>query len=351
MEWLDEFLDSWEKVEGTTDWGTSKPFSDGSLTPYYYDLVTDRVLSAMDRVGMPKDPRTLFAGPSSLRTQIVVLFLMKYFGFSKKDRIKLATYYYNALRSFSKKDPFSYHGTNFVFTKQEISEQIKHLAWSKANQDSSKEVAKLSVSLAALAYALFTDSSPTVGREYSGPYNLRNGKTLIIRDFFFLKPVEVWPHCKKYKYNSIRIYSTYNNVKTRFDFYGNFTSDKNLVENLSAYSILADGKQLKTNVKGVSEYLAKLALAQADRWNTLDLEETKIKFMECDMYHHRKLLGAAGMDWKPTKEMLNRVKNKKLLKGFGPWGQPRKMSKSEIKHFGEIMDPRTKINYHPKVKI
>ncbi len=356
--WVDDFLDAWEAVEKTVDWRTAEPFTVDALDPYYYDLVLDRVISALgSNAVQTADPKTLFAGPANIRNQLVVLlFYAKFYGINRQDRMRIAEFYHKALKSYSPKDPFTYKHTNYLYDNTEASRIARKIKWQVSTSGDARELGKLSVSLASLAYSLFTDATPSLCGEYHGPYDVSEkfgrGHRLLIRDYLKLKPTELWPHTRGYRLNSVRIYSVYKNVKITPDFYGNFVADKNMLANLVFHKVFINGRPSRSmaKVKKAREYLAKLTLQQVDQLKGMDLEQIKRKFMETELLQYKRIFELAGIKTGPTAEMIKRIKGKRLLKGFGVWGQDRVLTGKDIKYFRKIMDPRTEIYYKPRVK-
>lgn len=357
-EWADDFLDAWEAVEKTVDWRTAQPFSVDALDPYYYDLVIDQLISALRSEGVQKaDIKTLFAGPANIRNQLVVLlFYTKFYKFNKQDRMTIAEFYHEALKSYSPNDPFTYKSTNYLYGAAEVNKISRSIKWERASPEYARELGKLLVSLASLAYSLYTDATPSLCGEYHGPYDVSTkfgkGHTLLVRDYVKLKPTELWQHTKSYRLSSVSIYAIYKNVKIKPDFYGNFVADKNLLDSLAFYKVFINGKPASSieAVKKARTYLAKLTLEQVNRLKKMSLEQIKLKFMETEMLQYKRILELAKIKTGPTPEMVKRIKGKKLLKGFGVWGQDRVLTGKDIKYFRKIMDPRTEIYYTPKVK-
>ena len=358
MDWIDEFLASWEAVEKTTDWRTQQPFKSGAIYPYFYDLVMEKILDSLEkRYPKKSELKKLFAGPSSVKnTMVVFLFHSKYYKLGKSDRMKVANLYRDVLSAYSAKDPFNYYGTNFIYTKSELERTLGHSQWMKADAASPKEMGKLLVSLASLAYSLYNDAMPSLGSEFHGPYDVSSrfgrGHVLIERDYFDLKPVELWPHTRNYKYKSIKVMGVYKDIKLRFDFYGNYTTKDNLMDRLTHWAVLVDNKPVQSpaTIKRLREYMGQLTLKQVNVLNSMEFERTKQKFLETDQMQYRNLYRLAGEGWKPTKEMVGSIRGKKLIMGFGPWGQNRKLTLKDIRHFRKIMDPRTELYYSPRVK-
>ncbi|MCW6159490.1 MAG: hypothetical protein LVQ95_00150 [Candidatus Micrarchaeales archaeon] len=352
MDWIDEFLASWEAVEKTTDWRTAQPFSCDALDAYFYDIVIDNFLAAIGRVKPDSDLQRIFPGPGNVRNQLVILLAYsKLYHIRKEERMKILKFMHMVLRTYSPRDPFAYKHTAFMLKKSEIFAIVNKIEWQEADPDISREVGKLSISLASLAYALYTDATPSLGSDFHGPYDVSSkfgrGCVILARDYYNLKPTELWPDSEKYKYKSIVIYAVYKDVKVNCDFYGNFIADKNLIQNLTYFGIIANGKQVKgiKRIKALREYIGKLVVERSRINSRMSFEQVKRKFMETEVLPYKNLFAFSKIDWKPTPEMIRRIKGKKLLKNFGIWGQNRVLTAKDLQHFRKIMDPRTEVYF------
>ena len=69
-------------------------------------------------------------------------------------------------------------------------------------------------------------------------------------------------------------------------------------------------------IKEIRNYLAEIETEQSKVYNYLSDEELKKKLLEWECYQFFDLFRLANMDWKPTREMLDAVKGKRIPKRF-----------------------------------
>ncbi|MCW6159491.1 MAG: hypothetical protein LVQ95_00155 [Candidatus Micrarchaeales archaeon] len=337
--------------------GTSKPFSFDALGPYYYLLSQEREQAAVEKIGLNfKNPKKVSIDPGQIRSLLITALLYgKIFRLKKKRYMKVVNFYRKILEAYSPEDPFSYHGTNKMYNKEEVSRITKRLKWQQNNPEALREVNKLLASLASITYAIYNDFFPCLGREFHGPYDVSKafgkGTCMISRDYFNIKPTHLWKHCKNYKYKSVNVLGIYRNLKIKFDFWGNYISLDDMNRKLLYYAVIVDGKQASTpkRIKEISEYLAKKTVEQVRRVDRMSFEQTKLQFQKMAESFFKEMYDAAGIDWRPTREMKEKIKGKKLLKHFTQWAEGRIITPKEIKRGKRILDPRINIHYDKKV--
>jgi hypothetical protein len=360
MHWINEFLEAWERTERTTDWRTIRPFSVDAICPYFYDIVIQKILQAIDLLkDYPQEKlHELFVGPVNTRNVFVVLLsYCKLYKIPKAERLKLAEFFYKVFKSYDSEDPLTYDGHSRFYSEKEIQKIIKESKWVRATPENAREIGKLCAILDALYYELYTDMMPSLGGDFNGPYDVSwkfgKGKWLVARDQFNLKPTEVWPHTKRYRYKSVYLFTVYD-MPVKIDFYGNIITHKNkgFVETLYAYTTKVDGKVLNSieQIVKLREYFSERLTEQTKILEKLNLEDMKKKFVKMDALEYQKLLAAAGLKL-DFKELFKRVEGKPLIEGWGMWNQPKPPTEADRKFYRDIMDPRKEVYWEqPKWK-
>lgn len=315
--WIENFLSSVARTEETVDPTTWEPFSYGSLAPYYFDFLIRKVFTAAKILKTRKiNPKYIINSQAWFRGEFAALIYYLRFVNLDRHQITFLINFYLDILSFNKSDPFATHGINRLYDSQKIRNIVSRLQWAKADRQSSRQVGNLSVSLLVLSFALYTDIFPCAGCEFHGPYPLDDGSILIIRDFFDIKPLDLWLEAKEFKYKQVTLFTVYKPAQFFIDCYGNITCNKNMVDILDKYSVVADRKQIisKQKIVELESYLDNLATKQRNKLKKLRLEGIKKKFMEAHFYGYRELFEKAGMSWKPQAEAFKAIQNKKIIK-------------------------------------
>lgn len=265
-----------------------------------------------------------FPSPSGLR--IAIYWTMIEYQFSNpknKSQFKeILDFLLEVLRFLVKKDVFAYE-SNIVHTSKEINDILRNTPWSNGNPMVARELGKLYNSLAALVFALYRDFFPQDSNEIYGPYNAApkfgRDTILVIKHFPKIRPAELWPEIAELKYSEVKTFQVYKNISFRCELVGMHSIyEGNLINNLVAYAVLADGKFVDDprEIKKLSEYFAEIATKQSLAYETLSKEELKKKVLEWYCYQFVYLFRLANIDWRPTKSMLEAVKDKKVADRF-----------------------------------
>jgi len=123
------------------------------------------------------------------------------------------------------------------------------------------------------------------------------------------------PEIKKVKYSDIKIFQVFKNVKFRCETVGMHSIyEGDVINNLLAFFVIVDNVPQNSieKIKELSDYFAKIATEQSIVYENLSKEERKIKILEWYSYEFVDFFKLAGMNWRPTKEMSEAVKDKEV---------------------------------------
>lgn len=342
---LDRFFASLSRSSAIVEEKEHFPFPIDQLSAYYFpDLVKRllRVLKANPKINKKELAKRLRV-PTGIRIELLnLLEAAKLANLEKEDRIKIAEFFLNLLEIVCKRDPFGNSRTNPILSNSEVKNLVKKIKFKTAGEENSRLIGEICVSLNLISWGLYTDLFPAMFFEYQGPYDVSykfGGKSiLVVRDFVDLKPAELWPEVKNWKYKTILLDTVYKDLNFEIDFFGHHFPDKSTVAALEYFAIFADGKPVE-NIKEFACYLEKIASEQTKRLRILDFEVMKEKFITTHHYQLKPLFEMVGEDWRPEKGLLKTVKNKRLrIEEIWP---PKGMSKEKaFKVYKEYIDPR-----------
>lgn len=282
----------------------------------YQGAFLDRVHAlkeTLDQKGRTPDMLApLIGNPSSLRWAFISL-LREYSALSDKElyRAKAKAVFgwlEVLLESVMKEDVWAEHANRF-HSSGEVSGVLDSVPWI-AGEDAVRNVGKLYVGCASLAFALYRDFFPQDAHEVFGPYDASSkfgeGSLLVIKHFTKLKPVELWPETAGFPYREVKIYQVLKGVRFSCQLIGMHSDyDGPVVPNTAAVAIEIDGKFVgREEIAGIAAKVAQYAVDYSHLYEKLDLERAKRLFVEWGCYQFIRLFEAAGMDWRPTPEML-----------------------------------------------
>lgn len=263
-----------------------------------------------------------------------------------KERKKIFSFFRELIQEKFIEDYFSFSGKMIIHSKEELDELIKTLNFQKASPEIARILGKIYSAGYMLASGLWTDFYIDNSVLTSGPYGLSKtfGKNhaLVIKKLFNLKPKELW-ETKETKWNEIEIFSIYKNVKFTTDYYSCHTIyDGDPIKNLKFFAVKANGKQV-TEIKElekIAENFEEIAPIQWKKLTSLELEELKLKCLNLRCNIFKPLRKKLGLDWFPSKKLINAVKNKPLASN--QWNIPSN-KKEQNSFWKKVLDPFTEI--------
>ncbi len=107
-------------------------------------------------------------------------------------------------------------------------------------------------------------------------------------------------------------------------------ADRNYAKKLFKYLVFLDGKpatsfKIEKLIRQIADKIGEIYL-EAKRYN---FEKTKLKFLEQQSYELKGLFALAGLNWRPEKAMIKKVKNKRLKTDFIKMSYPKNKKEYE----------------------
>ncbi len=327
--WIDEYAKAFHNgfanmipcSWGPVDLYAMLGFLNGAFLSKLYDAVSklkkDKI--PLERVA------TTFPSPSGFRVAFYWAILEYQLSNpkNKKQFREMLEFFIDILRVLIKRDIFAYE-SNIAHSPDEIKEILDNTPWQSGNPATARELGKLYNSLAALVFALYKDFFPQDSHEIYGPYDASGkfgeGATLLVKHFPKIKPVELWPEMKDLKKSEIKIFQVYNkNVTFKCELIGMHSIyEGDLINNLVSWAVMADGEFIGDvqKIKEMSNYFAEVTMRHSVVYDNMTTEELKQKTLEWLCYQFVYFFQLAGMDWRPTTEMVEAVRNKEIASRF-----------------------------------
>jgi len=262
-----------------------------------------------------------FSSPSTVR-EIIYWLSFEYQHVYQKDKDQfreIIEYFVKILEFMAKDDLFAYD-SNIAHTQDEVEEILENIPWTEADASLTREVAKLYTSAASLVFALYRDFFPVDSHEVYGPYQavskFGEGTILVIKDFSRLRPVQLWSEIESSTYETLRIYQVIKDVQFRCETMGMHSIyDGDVINNTKAIAVNINGNFVDINkVKNATEDIGLRSVEHSKLYDAFSVEDTKQKFLEWLCYLNIDFFMLAGMDWRPTEEMWDAVKDKEIPK-------------------------------------
>ncbi|MBI5530794.1 MAG: hypothetical protein HY918_04870 [Candidatus Doudnabacteria bacterium] len=300
--------------------------------PQWYDLWIKRNLVALRKIGALKksykDLEQLLPPPSNLRA-LLQKTIPAYLGMdhnSKADLKDFTNFIARMLMESCPTDPFGLLSTP-LHTPEQINEMVNNILWEPGTKEIARTNGQLITVAGSLVHGLYNDVVTDLGWDAYGPYeDTQFGDekySFLIRHFPNLQPSELWPESYLASVKEIKIFQLFKGVKWRINCVGCHTTLEygNPIEGLKWCSVVADGKTL--TVEEIKKIIAELGTKAENIYKNIrskSFEELKRMVMLQESYQLEKIYTEAGMDWRPTEEMISRIVNKDLMKNVIPHG-------------------------------
>jgi hypothetical protein len=329
MSWIEKFAKSSFRLYEGNNISAFQPLDFFHFYPLWYNLWLTRIVMVMNKLNLDQkhyqDISDILETPSNIRS-ILQKILPAYKGSAAKnvgDYKKVADFVVRMLEESCPRDPFA-ESTNPLYTTAEVNSLVKDLPWQDANPDIAKKLGRLLTTAGSLVHGQYNDLVTDMGWDAYGPYEVEYQNqpySLLVRHFPNLAPKELWPEEFLASVKDLKIYALYQDVEWEISYVGCHTVPKrgNPVEGLKKFVVVADGKILtQENIARLMGELSAKAEGVYKKIRTMDFEELKQMVMLQECYQFKKMFDAANVDWHPTEEMVEQIKNKPLLTGILP---------------------------------
>ena len=185
-----------------------------------------------------------------------------------------------------------------------IAEDVCNFIFSNCTPKVREEIAYLNSLTRAFSEAIYCDDH-TIGGDICGPIKYAN-KTLLVREYKRLRPVELFDLLAEFEIKSIIIYCLYDDNNIAVDLIGNLTQCQNMVNTLQKYYIeVIDEKDQKHIV--TEEWQLQRLILYLETWLKRVIvyykklsEQKKYELLfQCEFYAFKPLFDYYNMGWVP----------------------------------------------------
>jgi len=255
----------------------------------------------------PEKLGKLLWGPSAIAHWSYFAQLTPFIDMGREQLIEFFERTADLLLALRREDPFCKEERNVIWDESKL-EEVKGLEFVKPSPEEKRLLSTINVSL--WQYARILQCNHHVySHEFHGPYDLGDS-ILLVREYFDLKPVQVWEEVKGFPYEKLLILETYRKgFDLRIDTFNHLYSDEPLPNNLTSFLILVDGKEFAGRDK--DDFLTELNQALNNSFSELSSHISSFsprdwfeKIIWMRHYYLRKAKELLSEDWKPTSEEL-----------------------------------------------
>jgi len=267
----------------------------------------------------------------------------------KGELIELASTIVDLL-SFYRKDPFNQDGKNIIWSHSEVRDFLSNneIADSK---DKMFEKHRMLISRLEGTLWLYSEllyfSIHEVCKEFHGPYSLPDGRSVLVREYYDLKP-EFWAFTEELPYQNMLIFEIYRKkIDATFDFFGRLRSKQPLIHHLDGFAVLVDQKPMVAygDIEYTYESTAKTSKRGAEHIRSLSRLQIMNRFVDSYYYMLKPIKDTLGENWKPPEVILDDIKNERkkdvVEQLYASFEKMAKLSPNEtINIVSKIFDPR-----------
>lgn len=350
MERIDLYLDALERATATEGDIVPWPMHVACVAPYFSDHESRDLFAKLRRLTEQRVPERaiseLFPGPTAVKTSLTDLVIGLKVPSEPTIPVDQRIWYvervFDVLEQMQAGDIFCRDDRNLVLGSDQIGALVRrsHWSWTETQPELPVLAQRVSAGALSLAWSMYFYAWPNVGFELHGPYDvtLTDGRKarLLIRDFFDTKPALLWPSMGAFPYSALRILTLYKpDTDLHMDIYNHLTHRANLLDATSGVCVEADGVPLtQEQVVSLVKHLLQAVSAQNKAVRAMGTEELISKFIEVRYYVFRRLRTYFQQDWRPPRDVLQRIKDWGLIE-IPPSGPP------DWDMLRKAFDPRT----------
>lgn len=332
--WIDEFADAFYSSFQHHDVRAHMPFNGWDFYPLFADFLIQKIDTALTRIQdkQLKIPEIIEKLPNHASMRFVfseISLCLKTAKASNSTVQRIGDFFARVLALSVNDDKDNPWISNKVRIFENVNRLVREKKFAKATKMHAQEIGKIIAGCATLGHGLYNDFCVDITYDVYGPYDTSHifgkGTCLIIRSFPDLSPTLLWPR-RKFLHTSINIYTIYKNIHSESTFVPcQMLYRENLHEHLTHFAVEIDGKFVTelADLEAIRKPLLKMASELYADYLSLGFEKQKRFWLYQFGYQLKKLFDLAGMDWRPSGEIIKRVRDRNLIPTIKSYNIPR----------------------------
>ncbi len=321
--WIDEYGKAIYDSMHHHDVSAHMPFNGWDFYPLFADLIIEKIYSAVKNFkekGLNVNEITdRLPNHNSMKFKLVEIIMWLKLTTAEPAKAKaIVDFFIDGIEARKVGAPLFLN--NKIHTYENADQIIEKKKLVNATRELASEIGKITTGCATLVHGLYNDFCTDLSYDVYGPYSAENtygkGTLLLVRSFSDLNPTELWPEHTPFPYKKIEIFSTYKNVEMTPTYVScQMIYSGSLVDNLTHFQVEVEGKKINSllELRAVREKLLQTASDLYVEYMNLGFEKQKELWLFQLCYQFKNLFDLVGQDWKPSQEMIDRVKGKELI--------------------------------------
>lgn len=175
-----------------------------------------------------------------------IIFGMKRIGIPLYEQRSVVNKLLDMVSTMKAGDEFNVNGKNIIMNREELHQFVKQIQLHPASKSDAILIQKFCGIMWAYTESIFFRAHE-VTKEIHGPYEIEEGKKMIVREYLNLHPYFLWGNNVPFlKYKKIQIIAVYNDeLQLKIDPYNHLFLEKgNYTSCMTHYYLLGDGKHI-----------------------------------------------------------------------------------------------------------
>ena len=292
-------------LSDTTKW----PIRAGRVLKPVLGVFAQEILSDIRKLGLGDDPsrwKSYFDTPTQLwRLSHHFINGLIDSGSSPSEIADQLIILLGGIRTLSSGHMFNIKGSHLTMNDDEASGL---LAWcdSTIPHENGRDILRLSVALWSYTEALYFVARE-ISCEYHGPYFLNDGRLVIVRDFKYLKPIDLWSEDILVQLpEPIRIVTMHNpTISVYFDVYNNlYVESGDMLSSLEGGWVLLGNASSVKDVSGLLQSTI-IGIGQlAEFVQNMDSADIIKRYINIFWYRKARLALESRGDWRPREDII-----------------------------------------------
>ena len=299
-------------VSGARGRAPSWPFSILETTIFYSKFFTRELLDTMRKLEKKEvkqeDIAKMFCGPSAV-SHWLYLAGFAFEGLDQDEVVEFIERTIQIMESLRKKDPFCINWKNIIWDISKVKKECNRNGFIESKQTHIPQIIGKINTIAWHYCILIQVGHRNYSHEFHGPYDLGNGEQLFVREYFNLKPKEIWPfaNAKNIPFEKMTILEVYRDVEIKVDMFNHLWASASLPNHLQRVLITLDDSKVLTEEEA-KQLLVKWVdiITKANNYvKDYTKEDWARKVIEMKYWllkTHRDILGE---NWRAPKEVVD----------------------------------------------
>jgi len=262
-----------------------------------------------------KDIAKMFYGPSAVSHWLYSA-NFAFEGMSREEVIDFIKRTIDIIEYWRKEDPFCLNWRNIIWKTNKVRDEYGKEGFIDSTGDIT--IAKIlgHINMIAWHYCILIHvGHRNYSHEFHGPYYIGDNEILFVREYFNLRPYEIWPFAslQNVPFSKITSLEVYKNVEIKIDAFNHIWASAALARYLQRFLIVLDDSKVLTE-NGVKDLLSKWtniitqAIAFIRNYTKEDFVRKVIEMKYWLLKPHKEILRE---EWRAPRNILDLAKNYK----------------------------------------